>query len=111
MLFFIYKSAKDVRDYDASVGRWTSKDPIRFDGGDTNLFGYVANDPVNFIDPEGKSFFLYFLGGTLVLITVVIVCGVAVYSVKLIFQGPNMTAKEVFDEWFKTNIPFPIPEF
>jgi RHS repeat-associated protein len=34
-----------VRDYDASVGRWTSKDPIRFSGGLLNLYGYVANDP------------------------------------------------------------------
>ena len=30
-----------------------SKDPILFDGGDTNLYGYVMNDPVNFVDPEG----------------------------------------------------------
>ncbi len=42
-----------VRDYDARIGRWTSKDPIRFDGGDTNLYGYVVSDPVNFIDPSG----------------------------------------------------------
>ena len=42
-----------ARDYDASVGRWTSKDPIRFEGGDTNLYGYVMQDPVNFIDPDG----------------------------------------------------------
>ncbi|MFA6095085.1 MAG: RHS repeat-associated core domain-containing protein [Candidatus Paceibacterota bacterium] len=42
-----------ARDYDAQTGRWTAKDPIEFDGGDTNLFGYVANDPVNFIDPQG----------------------------------------------------------
>ena len=42
-----------ARDYDPTVGRWTVKDPIRFDGGDTNLFGYVAADPVNFIDPLG----------------------------------------------------------
>jgi RHS repeat-associated protein len=26
-----------ARDYDASTGRWTAKDPIRFDGG-YNLF-------------------------------------------------------------------------
>ncbi|MBC7429940.1 MAG: hypothetical protein H7336_15105, partial [Bacteriovorax sp.] len=43
-----------ARDYDPIIGRWTSKDPIRFNGGDTNLYGYVANDPVNFIDPDGK---------------------------------------------------------
>jgi len=42
-----------ARDYDPETGRWTIKDPIRFDGGDTNLYGYVLNDPVNFVDPEG----------------------------------------------------------
>lgn len=33
------------RDYDAETGRWTSKDPIRFDGHDTNLYRYGRNDP------------------------------------------------------------------
>ncbi len=42
-----------ARDYDPYIGRWLSKDPILFNGGDTNLFGYTWNDPVNFIDPEG----------------------------------------------------------
>ena len=47
-----------ARDYDAVTGRWTAKDPIRFDGGDTNLYGYVVNDPVNLIDPNGKYFWV-----------------------------------------------------
>jgi RHS repeat-associated protein len=41
-----------ARDYDASVGRWTSKDPIRFAGG-MNAYGYSVNDPVNMGDPSG----------------------------------------------------------
>jgi RHS repeat-associated protein len=42
-----------ARDYDAETGRWTAKDPIRFAGGDTNLYGYVVSDPVNWGDPWG----------------------------------------------------------
>lgn len=42
-----------ARDYDPALGRWTSKDPIGFGGGDTNLYAYVAGDPVNSIDPTG----------------------------------------------------------
>ena len=44
-----------ARDYDPEIGRWISKDPIVFSGGDTNLYGYVLNDPVNWIDRTGLS--------------------------------------------------------
>ena len=42
-----------VRDYNAEFGRWMAKDPIRFAGGDPNLYGYVHGDPVNGTDPTG----------------------------------------------------------
>jgi len=42
-----------ARDYDAETGRWAVKDPIGFGGGDTNLYGYVVNDPVNWVDTSG----------------------------------------------------------
>jgi RHS repeat-associated protein len=44
-----------ARDYDAATGRWTSKDPILFGGGDPNLYAYVGGDPVNFRDLDGKA--------------------------------------------------------
>lgn len=44
-----------ARDYDPVLGRWLSRDPIGFDGGDTNLYEYVLNDPINFTDPKGTN--------------------------------------------------------
>jgi RHS repeat-associated protein len=41
------------RDYYPDTGRWTAKDPILFAGGDTDLFGYCLNNPVNALDPLG----------------------------------------------------------
>ncbi len=43
------------RYYDPMEGRFISKDPIGFRGGDTNLYAYVKNNPINFKDPFGLS--------------------------------------------------------
>jgi RHS repeat-associated protein len=43
------------RDYDPHTGRWTAKDPIDFNGGSSNLYTYVGNDPINYVDPEGEN--------------------------------------------------------
>ena len=37
----------------ASRGIFTAKDPIGFNGGDTNLYGYVLADPISWVDPIG----------------------------------------------------------
>ena len=41
------------RWYDPTVGRWTSEDPIGFDGGHPNLSAYAGNSPPNRTDPTG----------------------------------------------------------
>jgi RHS repeat-associated protein len=48
------------RDYDPDTGRWTAKDPILFAGGDTDLYGYCLNDPINYIDLTGKGVVSFF---------------------------------------------------
>jgi len=42
-----------IRYYDANVGRFINEDPIGLLGG-INLYGYCLNNPVNYVDPEGK---------------------------------------------------------
>jgi RHS repeat-associated protein len=43
-----------ARDYDPETGRWTTKDPLDFDAGDTNLYAYAFADPINLTDPSGQ---------------------------------------------------------
>ena len=40
------------RPYKANTGTWPSRDPIG-EGGGINLYGYVGNDPIDKIDPDG----------------------------------------------------------
>jgi RHS repeat-associated protein len=42
-----------ARYYHPGLQRFISEDPIGFAGGDVNLYGYVANSPVNRGDPLG----------------------------------------------------------
>jgi RHS repeat-associated protein len=43
-----------ARYYDASQGRFMSEDPIRWWGG-VNLYRYVGNSPVTYLDPAGLT--------------------------------------------------------
>ncbi len=44
-----------AREYDSTVGRWTSPDPLRYEARDVNLYRYAGGDPVNSRDPTGLS--------------------------------------------------------
>ncbi|MFZ5994261.1 MAG: RHS repeat-associated core domain-containing protein [Thermodesulfobacteriota bacterium] len=51
-----------ARYYDPSVGRFVSEDPIGFEGGDVNLYAYVGNNPIVYIDPFGEDWVTSVLG-------------------------------------------------
>ena len=44
-----------ARAYSPTLGRFLQTDPIDFSGGDGNLFRYVSNNPVNWVDPLGLA--------------------------------------------------------
>ncbi len=70
------------RDYDPETGRWTAKDPILFAGGDTDLYGYCLNDPVNIIDPNGLEFWSAFRQGLVDGVTgAAVVAGIAAAAI------------------------------
>lgn len=48
--------------YDPNKGRWLNRDPIEEKGG-ASLYGYVANSPINAIDPFGLDAVFTFTNG------------------------------------------------
>jgi len=46
-----------ARYYDPSIGKFLQTDPVGYSGG-INLYTYVGNNPVNFVDPWGLYWFI-----------------------------------------------------
>src|SRR5207247_8419518 len=44
-----------ARYYDSNAGRFTSEDPLRFGGRDSDFYSYVGQNPVNYTDPTGRT--------------------------------------------------------
>jgi RHS repeat-associated protein len=64
------------RDYYPALGRWLQRDPIGFDGGDWNLYGYVSGNPAKRIDSTGEQ-------DVIIIIGIIIVAG----AIILLFRG------------------------
>ena len=52
VLLFLAATPRAAAVYDSAEGRWLSRDLIGEDGG-LNLYGYVGNNPANWVDPLG----------------------------------------------------------
>ncbi len=66
-----------ARDYEAKIGRWTTRDPASFAGIDPDLYAYCMGDPINRVDHDGHFAGVIALFGEAVLTAVV---GVLVYE-------------------------------
>jgi len=44
-----------ARYFDPATGRFLSEDPMAFGGSDVNFYDYVANSPIDFMDPLGTN--------------------------------------------------------
>ena len=53
--FYLLGSGTNGRYYDANTARFVSEDPVRQAGGSANLFEYVADNPINKLDPSGHD--------------------------------------------------------
>ena len=83
------------RDYDSEIGRWTAKDPIFFDEEQIDIFEYVKNDPINFIDSIG-------LNSAAIAITIPAVVAIPIE----VGYGAAFGAGFIFGEWLTTQSPF-----
>ena len=70
------------RAYDPNLGRWLSRDPIGTNGG-INLYGYVGNDPTDWIDPFGLAGQLSFSVG--------VVFGDFIFPADNVLRGYNVS--------------------
>ena len=74
-----------ARDYKPSIGRFLSRDPLGY-APDANLYRYVGNNPLTFVDPFG-SFSLPVGGGGWTCLD----CGG--------WQGPKLGGGPIIDTW------------
>jgi len=75
-----------ARFYSPQVGRFTQRDPIGYSGG-LNLYGYVGNNPVAYVDPSGNSVLGILNPGTIITVGPYVLGGAAVaYGGYLIYQ-------------------------
>jgi RHS repeat-associated protein len=71
------------RIYSLTLGRFIQIDPIRFAAEDVNLYRYVDNQPINFVDPNGEAILIPIVSGILVV-------ALAVQAIEPYLTDPDM---------------------
>lgn len=87
------------RHYMLEINRWTSRDPIRYDGG-FNIYGFNKNNPVNYIDPNGEFAVLTglaILGVVLVVGKVIVEVSEATRSFNNAYDNKNTLEQGIYN--------------
>jgi RHS repeat-associated protein len=80
-----------ARYYSPTLQRFVSQDPISFAGGDSLLYGYAFQNPVNIRDPRGHGFLGIGIGiGG-------VIGGISGANAVLLQEGANWSALDVFE--------------
>ena len=82
-------------------GRFISKDPIGFAGGDVDLYAYVQNNPINSADPYGLAPRLP--------LSYAIPLGILSQLLKYDPTGAPCTSKSDVKKWFFNLLIQPLP--
>jgi RHS repeat-associated protein len=87
-----------ARYYSPELQRFISEDPIRLGGG-INFFGYVGNNPINYIDPYGEYPLCY----------IITACGMIIVTICVEVIGPYFSNHDEDDGYEPEPAPEPEP--
>jgi RHS repeat-associated protein len=85
-----------ARHYDAALGRFTTQDPLAKDFYATSPYGYCLNNPMKYIDPDGKDARISIQGNTITITSNIVLTGsMATEQLAQAYQ------KNIMDNWGK----------
>ena len=83
-----------ARHYDAALGRFTTQDPLAKDYYATSPYGYCLNNPVKFVDPDGKDVVISINGNNITIKANIILTGSKATS-----QLAKMYQDDIMNNW------------
>jgi hypothetical protein len=84
-----------ARFYDPTIGRWLSEDPVQdkhFEPATLNFYAYVYDNPLGYVDPDGKVAIPVLIGAGLHALRAIAQQAATVFLASKIAQSPQVAA-------------------